>query len=210
MPSSARARVELWNRRLHFYLGLLFLFFIWLFAVTGLLLNHGTWTMAQAANQRQETRAERTVRPLVGTTDLERARDLMGQLGLVGEIDWPSTPQPAGRLEFNVSRPNDSSRVRLDLAQQVATVQHFESSRLGAFRTFHTFSGSRVNAPSSQREWVLTSVWVFAMDALAVSLIVMVLGSYYMWFRLKPKRRLGLVVLAGGVLSCGAFLGGLL
>lgn len=210
MPLSARARAEVWNRRLHFYLGLLFLFFIWLFALSGLLLNHGRWTMAQAANQRLETRSERTIRPPAGATDLERARDLMGQLGLVGEIDWPSTAQQAGRLEFNVSRPGDASRVRVDLAQNLASVQHFDNSALGAFRTFHTFSGSRVNIPSSQREWILTSVWVLAMDALAVALVVMVLGSYYMWFRLKPKRRLGLVVLAGGVLSCGAFLGGLL
>ena len=210
MPLSGKARLELWNRRLHFYLGLLFLFFLWLFSLTGLLLNHGKWAMAQAANQRQETRSEQAIRPLVGATDLERARDLMGQLGLVGEIDWPSTAQQAGRLEFNVSRPNDASRVRLDLVQNRASVQHFDNSRMAAFRIFHTFSGSRVNAPSDQREWILTTVWVLAMDALAAALIVMVLGSYYMWFRLKPKRRLGLVVLAAGVLSCGAFFGGLL
>ena len=29
-----------WNRRVHFYLGLYLLFFTWLFAFTGLLLNH--------------------------------------------------------------------------------------------------------------------------------------------------------------------------
>ena len=28
------------NRRAHYYLGLYFLFFLWLFAFTGLLLNH--------------------------------------------------------------------------------------------------------------------------------------------------------------------------
>jgi hypothetical protein len=48
------------------------------------------------------------------------------------------------------------------------------------------------------------------MDALAAALIVMVSGSYYMWYRLKPKRRLGVVALTAGVLSCGAFLAGLL
>ena len=43
------------------------------------------------------------------------------------------------------------------------------------------------------------------MDALAAGLIIMVLGSYYMWFRLK-KRALGFAVLAAGFLCCGAFL----
>jgi hypothetical protein len=33
----------LWNRRLHYYLGLYLLFFSWLFVFTGLLLNHPRW-----------------------------------------------------------------------------------------------------------------------------------------------------------------------
>jgi hypothetical protein len=48
------------------------------------------------------------------------------------------------------------------------------------------------------------------MDALAIGLIVMVLGSYYMWYRLKKKRALGIVVLSAGVLSCGLFVSGFL
>jgi hypothetical protein len=210
MPLSANATFELWNRRLHFYLGLLFLLFLWLFSLTGLLLNHGKWAMAQAANQRRETRSEHIIRPPGGATELERAQDVMRQLNLAGEIDWPSAAQQPGRLEFNVSRPSDASQVRVDLIQNRASVQHFDNSRLATFRIFHTFSGSRINAPGSQRDWILTTVWVFSMDALAAALIVMVLGSYYMWYRLKPKRGLGVAALTAGVLSCGAFLAGVL
>ena len=39
--------VLVWNRRVHYYLGLFLLFFIWLFAFTGLLLNHPRWQFAQ-------------------------------------------------------------------------------------------------------------------------------------------------------------------
>lgn len=210
MPSSVKATVELWNRRLHFYLGLFFLFFLWLFSLTGLLLNHGKWAMAQAANQRRETRYERNIQPLAAGSEVARARDVMRQLTLVGEIDSPAAGQQPGRLEFNVSRPSDASQVRVDIAQNRASVQHFENSRLAAFRIFHTFSGSRINTPGSRRDWILTAVWAFSMDALATALIVMVLGSYYMWYRLKPKRRLGVFALTAGVLSCGVFLAGLL
>lgn len=210
MPLSAKTTLELWNRRLHFYLGLLFLLFLWLFSLTGLLLNHGKWAMAQAANQRLETRYAQNIQPPAGASDVARARDVMRQLSLVGEIDWPAAGQQPDRLEFNVSRPSDASQVRVDLAQNRASVQHFENSRLAAFRIFHTFSGSRLNTPESRRDWILTTVWVFSMDALAGGLIVMVLGSYYMWYRLKPKRRLGVFALTAGVLSCGAFLAGVL
>ena len=36
-------RFEFWNRKLHYYLGLYFLFFLWLFSLTGLMLNHQQW-----------------------------------------------------------------------------------------------------------------------------------------------------------------------
>ena len=110
------------------------------------------------------------------------------------------------------SRKNQVSpeewQVRVDLAQNRASIQHFDNSKWATFRIFHTFSGSRFNQPSSHRDWMLTTIWVLAMDAMAVGLIVMVLGSYYMWYRLKAKRRLGVIVLAAGFLSCAVFLAG--
>jgi len=73
----------------------------------------------------------------------------------------------------------------------------------------HTFSGSRYNSLATSRDWMLTSAWVLAMDALAAGLLVMVFGSYYMWYRLKAKRRLGWIVLAAGYLTCALFVVGL-
>ena len=203
MPSSAKI-FEIWNRKVHFYLGLYFLFFLWLFSLTGLLLNHGRWLVSIAANQRTETRYERSIAPLAGAGDLDKAKDVMRQLDLRGDVDLPVV-MPAGQFAFNVSRPNDASQVRVDLVAGRASVQHFDNSKLAAFRIFHTFSGSRFNQPASQRDWAVTTIWVVAMDALAVGLIVMVLGSYYMWYRLKGKRRLGFVVLAAGFGCCAAF-----
>jgi hypothetical protein len=69
--------------------------------------------------------------------------------------------------------------------------------------------GSRYNNPGMTRDWLLTSVWVFVMDALAVGLLIMVFGSYSMWYRLKPKRTFGWIVLAAGFVSCGLFVFGL-
>lgn len=196
---------EVWNRKLHFYLGLYFLFFLWLFSLTGLLLNHGRWAMAGAANQRRESRYERSIETPAGNTDLVRAREIMRQLNLVGEVDWPASQQP-GRLAFNVNRPKDANHVRVDLSAKRASVQHFDNSHWATFRIFHTFSGSRYNAPGTQRDWIVTTAWVVAMDALAAGLIVMVFGSYYMWYRLKPKRTFGLIVLTAGFVGCGMFL----
>jgi hypothetical protein len=206
--SSAGTVFENWNRRLHYYLGLYFLLFLWLFSLTGLLLNHGQWKLSQAANQRRETRYAQAIQSPKGNTDLERARDLVGQLHLVGEIDLPATPHPPGRFDFTVNRPRDASQVRVDFSQHRADIQHFDNGSWAIFRILHTFSGSRFNVAGSQRDWIVTTVWVLAMDALAAGMIVMVAGSYYMWYRLKRNHTPGIIALVAGFISCAIFFAG--
>ena len=96
----------------------------------------------------------------------------------------------------------------MNLAEGTASVRHFENNAGGIVRIFHTFSGSRFNAPGD-RDWILTTVWVGAMDALAGGLVVMVFGSYYMWYRRKRSHTLGWLALLTGAAGCGAFFGGL-
>jgi hypothetical protein len=52
---------ERWNRKLHFYAGLFLLFFLWLFAFSGLLLNHPSWSFAEFWNNRRQTNYEREI-----------------------------------------------------------------------------------------------------------------------------------------------------
>jgi len=112
-------------------------------------------------------------------------------------------------LDFNLAYPKRAFQISVDLAQNRATVRQVDRSFWSALRISHTFSGSRYNAPETHRDWIVTSVWVVAMDALAIGLLVMVFGSYYMWYRLKSKRTFGWIVLSAGVVSCGLFLFGL-
>jgi hypothetical protein len=206
MPSFART-FETWNRKFHYYLGLYFLFFLWLFSLTGLMLNHQQWFTD--LYERRQTVYDPTIETPAGETREEQTRDVMRQLNLKGEIDWPAS-QPVGHIDFNVSRPNGAAQVRVDLNAKQTYVKEFENGKLHAFQIFHTFSGSRFNQPSSRRDWIVTTAWVLAMDALSAGLIVMVFGSYYMWWRLKKRKMLGLVTLFLGVLTCGIFVAGVL
>ena len=206
MPLAGRT-FETWNRKVHYYLGLYFLFFLWLFALTGLMLNHQQWF--NDLYQRRETARVRNMETPAGASSLEQAHDVMRQLGARGEIDWAAS-QPVGHLDFSIARPNGSTRVRVDLNAKQAYVREFDNGALHAFQIFHTFSGTRFNQPASQRDWILTTAWVVAMDALATGLFAMVLGSYYMWWRLKRRKTMGIVALAGGFAACLVFVGGLL
>jgi hypothetical protein len=206
MPSFVKV-LDVWNRRLHYYVGLYFLFFLWLFSLTGLMLNHQQWFTD--LYDRHQVSYDPVIEPPAGNTREAQTRDLMRQLNLRGEVDWPAV-QPVGHIDFTVSRPNGAAQVRVDLNARQAYVKEFENGTLHAFQIFHTFSGSRFNQPTSQRDWMVTSAWVFAMDALAAGLIVMVLGSYVMWWRLKRTRALGWAALSAGFAMCGIFVAGLL
>ena len=80
MPSSASATstvvsgfsrtFETWNRKSHYYLGLYLLFFLWLFLLTGLMLNHGRWFAI--ANQRVESKYERAIEVPTEIADVDR------------------------------------------------------------------------------------------------------------------------------------------
>jgi hypothetical protein len=201
--------VLVWNRRVHYYLGLFLLFFIWLFAFTGLLLNHPRWQFAQFWPNRIQSTTEHTIAAVTAANDTDRARDVMRQLGVAGELQWPATQPANGPFTFQVNRPGFNVDVKADLQGGRATVQRTQLNAWGVMHILHTFTGAPAADSRNRRDWTLTTLWALSMDAVAGGLIVMVLGSYVMWFRLKAKRVSGMVALALGVISCGAFIGAL-
>ena len=205
----ATATFLVWNRRLHYYAGLYFLFFTWLFVFTGLLLNHPRWQFAQFWPNRVQATTEQRVQAPAGGSDFERANDLMRQLRIAGEIQWPAQQPADGLFAFQVNRPGLILDIKADIEQGRATVQRTQLNAWGVMHLLHTFTGVRATDPRNTRDWTLTTVWALAMDAVAFNLIAMVFTSYIMWYRLRAKRLGGLVALLAGVISCGAFLGAL-
>jgi hypothetical protein len=201
--------VLVWNRRVHYYLGLFLLFFIWLFAFTGLLLNHPRWQFAQFWPNRIQSTTEHTIAAVTAANDTDRARDVMRQLGVAGELQWPATQPANGPFTFQVNRPGFNVDVKADLQAGRATVQRTQLNAWGVMHILHTFTGAPAADSRNRRDWTLTTLWALSMDAVAGGLIVMVLGSYVMWFRLRAKRIGGIIALALGFISCGAFIGAL-
>jgi hypothetical protein len=202
---------ERWNRKLHFYSGLFLLFFIWLFAFSGLLLNHPTWGFAESWTNRQETNYDRELTAFGPEVkgDLGQAREIVRQLGIKGEFLWTTARTDTNQFVFQVRRPGHFYFIKADLARKRVSVRQADVNLWGVIKVLHTFTGVQVNDAPKNRDWVLTSVWAYSMDAVAAGLIFMVLSSLYMWFQLRQKRLLGAVVLGLGSLSCGLFCIGL-
>jgi len=182
------------TRKLHYYLGLYFLWFLVLFSFTGLLLNHH-WSFSDFWPQRRESAAVVSISPAATIPELAR------QLGLSGE--WREDRAQPGSLVFQVVRPGEIVRVRADPAAGRAEVRRTRVNGWGVLHMLHTFTTRQ------GRHWLLTLLWTFSMDALAVGMVAMVLSGYYIWYRTKTKRRQGWAALAAGLLACGFFLFGL-
>src|SRR5437867_11137749 len=198
-----QARFERWNRKLHFYVGLFLLFFIWLFAFSGLLLNHPTWTFAEFWTHREETNYERDIAvPSADVTgDLAQARDILKQLKIEGEIMWTTTRTDPNQFDFQVRRPGHFFFIKADFAKKRVNVRQSEVNLWGVIKVLHTFTGV-LDDPPNRRDWALTTMWAYSMDAVAAGLIFMILSSFYMWWELPAKRLPGAVVLAAGSLIC--------
>jgi len=200
------AQVEKWNRKLHIYVGLYLLIFLWLFAVSGLLMNHPRWF----EHQPERTRSQQEVRLPDATSALAKARDVKSQLRLTGEIIQRAQKNP-GHLVFMVMRPNERHAVDLDLRTRIASVEHIAIQPADTLGDLHTFTGIRGiwNEPDSRRDWLATRLWSFSIDAICVGLMFLVVSSVYMGYRLKKKRQWVLASFALGVLACSFFIWGL-
>jgi hypothetical protein len=200
---------RVWNRKGHYYLGLYFLVFVWLFAFTGLLLNHGQWKFAEFWPTRKVSQWERALNVPPAGTELDRARDLMTQLGIRGEIEWTAATPGSNRWEFRVNRPGQNWTVKVNADQARAQVEKTEVNGWGVLRVMHTFTGVRAVDSRNQRDWILTTIWALAMDAVAAGLVLMVLSGLWLWWGLPGKRKLGALSLLLGVVTCAWLVVGL-
>lgn len=201
------ARVRVWTRRLHTWVGLYLLLFLWLFSASGLVLNHSKWAVAQFWKARHESSTERAIQVPSDAGDVAIAKALMRQLAIAGEIGETKRRED-GAFEFQVVKPGRIVRVEARLDSARAKVTTTRLNAWGVLDALHKLTGVKIDEPERRRDWILTWLWSAAMDALALGMIFLVLSSLYLWYRLPAKRRLGAVALAAGVASCAFFLYG--
>jgi len=196
-----------WNRKIHMYLGLYMLLFLWVFSISDLFMNHPNWFK----HQPQRSPQEQPVRMPDATSNTEKAQALMQQLNLTGEIIFRGQQRP-GQFTFIAMRPNHRVFVNVNLQTNVAKLNVVKTQQLTAtLEILHTFSGVRPiwREAEPQRDWLPTQIWSLSMDALCVGLIFIVASSLYMAFQIKQNRAWCLISFTFGTLLCSFFIWGL-
>ena len=189
-----------WNRKLHIHIGLFLLLFIWLFALSGLLLNHGAWQFASFWEQRQQSE---TVTAIAFPVQLDSAallHSVMERLEISGEVT--NVRYSADALDFRVTSPGKGREIHVDRLTGTVTRKEYTLNIWGKIRTLHTFNGVDKNNIGKQANWLITSVWKLAMDGIAILLTFLCISSWIMWFKIRKDYRWGAAILvAGAVMS---------
>jgi hypothetical protein len=188
--------ITYWNRKLHIHLGLFLILFIWLFSLSGLLLNHSSWKFTSFWNERKEQSHSSY---LMVPNNLDSA-DLMhyitNRLRIKGEVTDVNFNKDS--IDFRSSVPGHILNIHVDFKRAVCIQKEIKFNIWGIMRTLHTFNGVNNNNPSIKNNWILTYVWRFTMDGIAIGLIFLCISSFIMWYKLKKARLVGFLVLFAG------------
>lgn len=195
--------VESWNQKLHIYVGLFLLLFLWLFSLSGLLLNHSQWEFASFWEEREENEFNYEIDVPVSADSALVIASIMKQLQAEGEVN--NINISANSLYFRVSKPGRIKNITVDLLTQHANVKEIKFNSWGIIRTLHTFNGVNNNAPQGKPNWIITQIWRFTMDVVAIGLIFLCISSWYMWYKTSKNLTIGLLVFGTGVASAAFF-----
>ncbi len=101
-----------WIREFHLCAGLFVSPFILVFAISAILLNHTCEPWEAPSDATVETKAG--IQLTTGMEDLELARSIMAQVGVVGEVEFVNFPPEQTRLEIPVVKPGQRILITVD------------------------------------------------------------------------------------------------
>lgn len=187
------------NRKFHIHIGLFLLLFIWLFSLSGLLLNHGGWKFASFWEQRKQTESVTEITLPAELDSAALVHSVMEKLQISGEV--ANVKYSVDALDFRVASPGFGRELHVDLAKGTVSQKEYELNIWGKIRTLHTFNGVDKNNIKKEANWFVTSVWKFAMDGIAIALIFLCFSSWVMWYKIRRDYRWGALMLVTGFLA---------
>lgn len=186
------------TRDLHMYIGLFLSPFVLVYAASAVLLNHAylPW-----GGQTAPLIAAPATRVDVRDSDdgLAVARRVRAQLGIRGEIGYVSRKQGSTRLNFPIETPGHVTRVRVDLATGIATLERQSTGVWDAAISLHVTPGP--HNVKFRGNWVFMRLWGWVADATVYLLLFLSATGIYLWTVLKAQRRAGLMFLGAGAVS---------
>jgi hypothetical protein len=190
-----------WLRDLHLYFGLFISPFVLLFAASVFYLNHGK--LNPGAEPTADTYRDLTVPDgfdrLKGREAVDRAKTILPQVGVTGEIGFLRYVPKDRHLIFPVSRAGSEATVDVDLDARTAIVKRRSMNLWESLSYLHKMPGPHNVA--IRGNWLGIQAWRVLADATIYLVLFISLSGVYLWWALKAERRLGLTLLTAGAVT---------
>ena len=183
-------------RQLHIYTSLAFFLPLFLFAVSGFMLNH-RWAIWETFATRVESEEPVAVQIPTSGTDLDKAHSVLEQLNVGGEINSLTLEPDKNLWQIRTTRPGQWLEIKLNPTTGSGTLKRTDFNAWSIMPRMHTLAGLHSNIPE-KKNWVWTKVWSLMMDLTAVATLVLLVTGLYMLTQMTSERRPGLIVLGIG------------
>ena len=190
-----------WIRDLHLYFGLFVSPFILLFAASVFILNHGKVGAPAPASPHTfaNLRIPDGIEQLQGRQAIDRAREILPQVGLTGEIGFLRSLKKERHLVFPVSKPGFEATVDVDLESRSAIVSSRSTGWWETLAYLHKSPGPHnVNIRGN---WFWTRAWGWLADTTIYLTLFISISGLYLWYAIKAERAVGLWLLGAGAAS---------
>ncbi len=195
-----------WNHKIHIYLGLYLLFFIWLFGFSGLLLNHH-WEFANFWENRKEIKYHKTIQISREREQFPLVHEIKGKLNLDGSVINPRFSNDSILLNFIIAKPGIRYNVQANLNDGKIMITEAKFNLWGIMRALHTLRNPTLKEQNERYRTVIASIWSISIDMVSVGLMVICLGGWYIYLQVSRKRfYLGLISITSGFILCIYFL----
>jgi hypothetical protein len=185
-------------RDLHLYFGLFISPFILLFAVSVFYLNHGK--LIVDAELVRETYVNLEIPDgfdrVKGIEAISRAKSILPQVGVEGEIGFLRYAVKDRRLMFPVSKAGVEATVDVDLSSRSATVAKRRMSIWESLAYLHKMPGPHNVA--IRGNWIGIQVWRGLADTTIYLLLFISISGIYLWWAIKAERKIGFTLLTAG------------
>jgi hypothetical protein len=193
----------LWIRDLHLYFGLFVSPYVLVFAASVFFLNHVKIDLPaeRPAETFRDLQIPAGIEQAQGREAVDRARQILPQLGLRGEIGFLRLLRKEHHLVFPVARPRFEATVDVDLEARSAVVSTRATAWWDALGYLHKSPGPHNVA--IRGNWLWTRVWGWLADTTVYLILFISISGVYLWYAVKAERRVGFWLLAAGAASFG-------
>ena len=175
--------------------------FVLLFAASVFYLNHGTLIIG--AEPVSETYRDLTIPDgldrLEGREAVERARAILPQVGVAGEIGFLRYVAKDRHLIFPVSKAGTEATVDVDLDARTATVKRRAMNLWESISYLHKMPGPHNVA--IRGNGIGVQAWRVFADTTIYLLLFISVSGIYLWWAIKAERRIGIALVAGGTVT---------